>query len=171
MISIQNVGMSYGKPPLKRLAIDLTLENTTSQARWFSWPISLPETGPDGGVDTVTAAQLAGSGRVVLVRLSGTGGRHAVHLAPGARAVLRGVELKYWGDEPPVLDVPVVSSKELRLGGEELGAWLAADLLSTGGEGKGEGPSIARKETPELKELPLDALDPQTTVVPVALKK
>jgi hypothetical protein len=157
-VEVSLVGERPGRPPQRRLTIDVTLRNRAAEPRWFLLPTDLPPTAPHGGVDVLEVQQLAGQGRAVLGRFLGTGGFQAALVPGGAEVRLHGLSLSYWA-EPPASGIPVevVIARDFTLGGEHAAAWFSVPPQSDAAADAGaEGAkTVATHRTPDGKEAPV----------------
>ena len=124
-IHVAWVGQRPGPPPLTLLLGDFAPHNDAAEPRWVLIPSHLPA--GSGGVD-----KLERIGPWV-GQLLGGGGCYALRLAPGARAVLRNLEVRWWRQDDlpaPPLDVRV--AHEVRAGEVPLAAWFDGEPTISG---------------------------------------
>lgn len=120
-------GSKPGRPPLERLQVDVTLANLGAKPRWALIPTNVPRT--QGGIDKLE--QL--SATVTVGRFLGTGGRYAVLLAPGARLMLRGLEINWWrGKEVGEITFEIEFADDVRLGSDAMASWFEGDPIVHG---------------------------------------
>ena len=127
--------MRLRKPPLAELYFDIVLRNNHTEPRWFLLPSNLgPGTSAPvtkGGVDGVEVFAPRGKGRIFLGHFLGTGGFYALLLPARAEVRLRMFPISYWGDVPDQLEVEVVTTKRLTIGGEPATAWFGLNPASS----------------------------------------
>jgi hypothetical protein len=126
-VTVMLVGTKPGRPPIERLFIDVELRNDDKHARWVLLPSHLPQS--PGGIDKLEQlTATAGATGVAVGRFLGTGGRYAARLGPGARVVLRKLEVSWWRDEHArnaVFDVQFAG--DVSLSGEPMASWFDRD--------------------------------------------
>ena len=127
--------MRFRKPPLAELYFDVTLHNDRAAPRWFLLPSNLGPgralIGKKGGVDALEAFAAHGKGRVIVGHFLGTGGFHAIFLAPRSEVRLRVFPISYWGDPPANLPIEIVIARQLTIGGERAEKWFGKDPMSS----------------------------------------
>jgi hypothetical protein len=169
--------MRPGKPPLSRLFFDLTLRNDRSGPRWFLLPGNIGSgNGPllsKGGVDTLQVYAPVGDGHVVIGRFLGNGGFQAILLPAGAQVVVHNFPISYWGELPASLNVEVLVTKTLTIGGKPSSEWFGIEPLSSkkadvtdSGDDRGV---LRSKHSPDNKEVPVVADKDQSLTVSVSL--
>lgn len=131
-VTVTLVGQKPGRPPIERLLVDVQLKNDDPAPRWILIPSTLPVM--PGGVDKLEQLTArAGPATVAVGRFLGSGGRYAVRLAPGARVVLRKLEVSWWranNDKQASFDVQLAS--EVKLGGQPMATWFDKDPTISG---------------------------------------
>src|SRR5438552_4159250 len=128
-ITAKVVDVSYMKPPLAELFLDVVLRNGEGAARWFVLPSALPRRG-EGGVNVLEAQAFEGRGRAVVGRFLGTGGCYALLLPAGAEVRLQRLPIEYWGDPPARLRLDLRIATDLAVGGEPARTWFESDPTS-----------------------------------------
>jgi len=132
-VKVNLVGMKVpGKPPLERLLVDVHIRNDEKTPRWVLLPSRLPLT--PGGIDKLEQhTTKAGAIEVAVGRFLGTGGRYAVRLAPGARVILRKLEVAWWRPEKASeVSFDVQLAAEVTLGGEPMASWFDKNPMIQG---------------------------------------
>ncbi|MDB4959528.1 MAG: hypothetical protein JWO36_7097 [Myxococcales bacterium] len=158
-VTVTLVGEKPGRPPIRRLLVDVQLKNDDATARWVLIPSKLPVTA--GGIDKLeqlTAS--AGATTVAVGRFLGTGGRYALRLAPGARVTLRKLEVAWWSEnreKAVAFDVQLAS--DVKLGGQPMATWFDKDPTITGAADVDmeSAKHTASHRAPDDAELPLAA--------------
>lgn len=157
-ITAQAVQVSYQRPPLVEVVLDVRLRNSAAEARWFILPLSMPRRG-EGGVNVLEAQACVGRGRAVMGRFLGRDGFYAFLLPAGGEVRLHRLPIEYWGDPPERLHLAVRTARELTLGGEPARAWFEADPTS---DLQVEADGIERvsvHRTADGKEVPASLID------------
>lgn len=163
------LGERPGRPPLRRLQLDVTLRNPADGPRWFVLPRKLPA--PGGGVDGLEADEWTGQGRVVVGRFMGTGGFHAVRLAAGAEIRIKGLDLSLWEDPPggSTLVYDAVVAFEVKIGGAPAIDWFDADPTAQGSATVDRGELFSSRQPEDNKERPVELVDAQRIRIEIEL--
>jgi hypothetical protein len=125
----------FRKPPLAELYFDVTLRNDRAAPRWFLLPSNLGSgkapIGEKGGVDGLEAFAPKGKGHVIVGHFLGTGGFHAILLAPRSEVRLRLFPISYWGDPPANLQMEIVIARGLTIGDKRAEKWFGKNPMSS----------------------------------------
>lgn len=165
-------GKHYGRPPLVKLSLDVTLRNHGAQPRWFILPnaVAIPPPPVKTGVDGVQVYALSGRGRVVVARFSGTGGFQALLLPADAEVRMRQVPVSFWGHLPErSLPVEVITARRIQVNAEPVEDWVGPDFLS---DAKADVSEEGRKrihsrDAPGSQEVPVSVEQDQRIAVQV----
>lgn len=168
------VGVRYGRPPLVKLSLDVTLRNHGAQPRWFILPnaAAIPPPPVKTGVDGAQVYALSGRGRVVVARFSGTGGFQALLLPADAEVRMRQVPVLFWGHlSERSLPVEVITARRLQINAEPVEARVGPGFLS---DAKADASEEDRKrihsrDTPGSKEVPVSVEQDQRITIQVQL--
>ncbi|MFS8085694.1 MAG: hypothetical protein ACMG6H_08705 [Acidobacteriota bacterium] len=171
--------MRLRKPPLAELYFDIVLRNDRAQRRWFLLPGNLgPGTSAlltKGGVDSIEVFGPRGSGRVVLGHFLGTGGFYALLLPAHAIVRLRMFPINYWGDVPDLLQIEIVTARNLTIGGEPAASWFGLNPISSARADIAESAlsqnrMIRSRHTPDRKEVTTLAEEESRFTIEVPLR-
>lgn len=141
-----------GRPPLLYLTVEVVLDNPTDAPRWFAIAKQIPpDDGAGGGVDRV---EVRGAGTAVVGTFFGTGGFHAVRVAPRSKVTITNLAVGWWRSSPtgamPGLDVTIAD--DLTIGGSPASAWFGVEPLVADGatvEAGGDATHEHRTDGPE----------------------
>lgn len=127
-IDAHHVSTWYGKPPLKRLEIDLHVRNGTDRPRWLFVPRSVGTTST-GGVNGVTVYEMPGW----LWEIEGSGGGWAVKLSPHSELTLQRLPISSWDPELPAsVILSAALADDITIGGVPLTRFVGADRTTEG---------------------------------------
>jgi hypothetical protein len=126
-VEAKYAGIWFGKPPLKRLDLDVTVKNSSDKPRWLFVPGTVDSPTKTGGVYGVTIYEGG------LWSIEGSRGGTAVKLAPQSEATLKSIGVQAWySDLPPKIVLPLVFADDLTLGGKPIAAFVGADQAAKG---------------------------------------
>jgi hypothetical protein len=141
-VELTLVRKEFGKPPLTRFFVDLTLRNPSSTPQWFIFPKTIyesnlvPKIQPVSQIAAFEERQENGM-KVVSIRLdmAGKGGLSALLLASNTEIKLRNLEVGFWGDSPQKLPIEVIIADNIVIDGKSIETYLGKNrLISTSTE-------------------------------------